>query len=59
MIAAPVRRERWYTQIAPTATVVGAVLLDLLWSPVPGFKAVAPAFAVMAAPRCSSRTETR
>jgi rod shape-determining protein MreD len=48
MIAAPVRRERWYTQIAPTATVIGAVLLDLLWIPVPGFNAVAPAFAVMA-----------
>jgi rod shape-determining protein MreD len=48
MIATPVRRERWYTQIAPTATVVGAVLLDLLWIPVPGFNAVAPAFAVMA-----------
>lgn len=48
MIATPVRRERWYTQIAPTATVIGAVLLDLLWIPVPGFNAVAPAFAVMA-----------
>lgn len=48
MIAAPVRRERWYARIAPTATVIGAVLLDLLWIPVPGFNAVAPAFAVMA-----------
>ena len=48
MIAAPVRRERWYTQVAPLATVVGAVLLDLLWIPVPGFNAVAPAFSIMA-----------
>jgi rod shape-determining protein MreD len=48
MIATPIRRERWYTQIAPLATVIGAVLLDLLWIPVPGFNAVAPAFAVMA-----------
>lgn len=48
MIAAPVRRERWYTQVAPLATVFGAILLDLLWIPVPGFNAVAPAFAVMA-----------
>jgi rod shape-determining protein MreD len=48
MIAAPIRRERWYTQIAPLATVIGAILLDLLWIPVPGFNAVAPAFAVMA-----------
>lgn len=48
MIAAPVRRERWYTQVAPVATVFGAILLDLLWIPVPGFNAVAPAFAVMA-----------
>ncbi|MFO0986910.1 MAG: rod shape-determining protein MreD [Alphaproteobacteria bacterium] len=48
MIAAPVRRVRWYTQIAPVATVIAAVLLDLLWIPVPGFNAVAPAFAVMA-----------
>lgn len=48
MIAAPVRRERWYTQVAPLATVIGAILLDLLWIPVPGFNAVAPAFAVMA-----------
>ena len=48
MIGAPVRRERWYTQIAPLATVLGAVLLDLLWVPVPGFNAVAPAFPVMA-----------
>jgi rod shape-determining protein MreD len=48
MIAAPVRRERWYTQVAPLATVFGAILLGLLWIPVPGFNAVAPAFAVMA-----------
>ena len=48
MISAPVRRERWYTQVAPLATVIGAILLDLLWIPVPGFNAVAPAFPVMA-----------
>ena len=48
MIAAPIRRERWYGQIAPIATVVGAMLLDLLWVPVPGFNAVAPAFPFMA-----------
>ena len=48
MINAPVRRERWYTQIAPLATVTAAILLDLLWIPVPGFNAVAPAFPVMA-----------
>lgn len=48
MIATPVRRTRWYTQVAPAATVIAAVLLDLLWIPVPGFNAVAPAFAVMA-----------
>jgi rod shape-determining protein MreD len=48
VIAPPVRRERWYTQIAPVASVIGAVLLDLLWIPVPGFNAVSPAFAVMA-----------
>ncbi|MCW5771621.1 MAG: rod shape-determining protein MreD [Rhodospirillaceae bacterium] len=48
MIGAPVRRERWYGQIAPMATVLGAILLDLLWIPVPGFNAIAPAFAVMA-----------
>jgi len=47
MIAPPIRRERWYTQVAPLATVVAAVLLDLLWIPVPGFNAVAPAFPVM------------
>lgn len=48
MIDRPVRRERWYTQVAPLATVVAAILLDLLWIPVPGFNAVAPAFPVMA-----------
>jgi rod shape-determining protein MreD len=47
MIATPIRRERWYTQLAPLATVFGAVLFDLLWIPVPGFNAVAPAFGVM------------
>jgi rod shape-determining protein MreD len=48
MINAPVRRERWYTQVAPLATVFAAILLDLLWIPVPGFNAVAPAFPFMA-----------
>jgi rod shape-determining protein MreD len=48
MIAAPVRRERWYGQVAPVATVIGAILLDLLWVPVPGFSAVAPAFSIIA-----------
>jgi rod shape-determining protein MreD len=48
MIGAPVRRERWYGQVAPMATVLGAMLLDLVWIPVPGFNAVAPAFPVMA-----------
>lgn len=48
MISPPLRRERWYAQVAPMATVFGAVLLDLLWIPVPGFNAVAPAFPVMA-----------
>src|SRR5262249_52371025 len=47
MISTPIRRERWYTQIAPLATVFGAVLLNLLWIPVPGFNAMAPAFSVM------------
>jgi rod shape-determining protein MreD len=44
----PVRRERWYGQIGPMLTVVGAMLLDLLWVPIPGFNAVSPAFPVMA-----------
>jgi rod shape-determining protein MreD len=48
VIGAPVRRERWYGQIVPMATVFCAVLLDLLWIPVPGFNAIAPAFPVMA-----------
>lgn len=48
MIATSVRRERWYMQIAPVASVVFAVLMDLLWIPVPGFNTVTPAFAVMA-----------
>ena len=43
-----VRRERWYGGAAPMLTVIAAILLDLLWVPVPGFSAVAPAFPVMA-----------
>jgi rod shape-determining protein MreD len=48
VIGAPVRRERWYGQVAPMGSVIGAMLLDLLWIPVPGFNAVTPAFPVMA-----------
>lgn len=48
MIAAAARRERWYGGAAPILTVIAAILLDLLWLPVPGFSAVAPAFPVMA-----------
>jgi rod shape-determining protein MreD len=43
-----VRRERWYGGAAPVLTVIAAILLDLLWVPIPGFSAVAPAFPVMA-----------
>jgi rod shape-determining protein MreD len=42
------RRRRWYDQVAPMATVVGAILLSLLWVPIPGFNAVAPAFPFIA-----------
>ncbi len=48
MIGAAVRRDRWYGNAAPMATVIGAMLLDLLWVPVPGFSAVAPAFPMIA-----------
>lgn len=48
MIGNAARREHWYDQAAPMATVIGAMLLDLLWIPIPGFNAVAPAFSVMA-----------
>ena len=40
MIAAPVRRVHWYTQIAPVATVIAAVLLDLSMPNVGGEKAL-------------------
>ena len=48
MIGGAVPRSRWYEQATPIATVIGAMLLDLLWIPVPGFNVMLPAFPVMA-----------
>lgn len=47
-MGAVVPRNRWVSQAAPTLTLLGAILLDLLWIPIPGFNAVIPAFPVMA-----------
>lgn len=48
MIGSAVPRGRWFGQSGPLVTVIAAMLLDLLWIPVPGFSAVAPSFPVMA-----------
>ncbi len=46
-MSAMAARNRWMSQAAPTLTLVGAILLDLLWIPIPGLNAVIPAFPVM------------